>query len=218
MRFFFPNQPTQEQADAVLNRLLAGEILTSADISAMDISPRMVIHTLRAKMGVPVATIELIEENDPHAVALAEDFEPDYAEHDSSTDPDAVAGKQYVYLLKAAEIARRLTDPEGQAKDYAEIRRLNTRKRAAACTARVLRKHSEPVPESVLREAFMQIPSATEGTSRIGQVVYVNFQQPEAANDAVYEAKKMATCKKQAAGSYTPVQANAELTKTEFNA
>jgi len=187
MRFFFPNQPTQEQAEAVLNRLLAGEILTSADISAMDISPRMVIHTLRAKMGVPVATIELIEENDPHAVALAEDFDPDYAEGD---DPDAVAAKQFAYVLKAAEIARRLTDPEGQAKDYAEIRRLNTRKRAAACTVRVLRKHSEPIPESVLREAFMQIPSATEGTSRIGKVVFVNFQQPEAANDAEYATKK----------------------------
>lgn len=190
MRFFFPNQPTQEQADAVLNRLLAGEILTSPDISAMDISPRMVIHTLRAKMGVPVATIELIEENDPHAVALAEDFDPDYSEGDDSADPDAVAAKQFAYVLKAAEIRRYHEDPDGQAKDYAEIRRLNTRKRAAACTVRVLRKHSEPIPESVLREAFMQIPSATEGTSRIGKVVFVNFQQPEAANDAEYAVKK----------------------------
>lgn len=187
-RFFFPNQPTQEQADAVLNRFLAGQILTSPDISGMDISPRMVIHTLREKMGVPVATIEIVEEGEPHAVALAEDFEPDYAEHDSSAEPDAIAGKQYAYVLKTAEIRRYHEDREGQAKDYAEIRRLNTVKRAAACTVRVLRKHGEPVPESVLRDAFMQIPSTTEGTSRIGQIVYVNFQQPGAANDAVYAA------------------------------
>lgn len=188
--FYFPGQPTQEQADAVLNRLLAGEILTSADISAMDISPRMVIHTLRAKMGVPVATIEIVEENASRAVALAEDFDPDYTEYDGSADPDTIAGKQFVYVLKAAEIERYHADRDGQAKDYAEIRRLNNYKRAAAGTVKTLRRHGKPAPESVLREAFMKIPSATEGTSRIGQVVFVNFQQPEAANDAVYAVKK----------------------------
>lgn len=35
-------------------------------------------------MGVTVATIELIKENNSHAVVLAEDFDPDYIEHNSN--------------------------------------------------------------------------------------------------------------------------------------
>lgn len=189
-RFYFKGHPTRSLVEAVLARLLAEEILTSGDIRTMGASPGAVMMTLREKMGIPVKTVEIVEENDARALALAEDFEPDYTERHEGTAPDAIAGKRHLFSMTAAEIARYHTDPEGQAKDYAEIRKLNISKRRAAVTARVLRAKGEPVPESVLRDAFMQIPSATEGTSRIGKVVYVNFQQPEAANDTEYATKK----------------------------
>ncbi|KAG6326604.1 hypothetical protein ID866_12485 [Astraeus odoratus] len=188
-RFFFPGQPTAEQVERILSLLLNGVALSSADILAMGIaSPRMVIHTLRHKLGVPVATMELVEENNARAVELAEDFEPDYREDTGSEEPDAPAAKYCIYMLTASEIKRFKEDRDGQAKDYFEIIRLNALRRVNRITAVTLRSKGEPVPESVQHDAALKVPGNTEGTSRFNNVISAYFKQhPLAANDAEYQ-------------------------------
>lgn len=186
MRFFFPGHPTAEQIGKVRDALMAGEILTAHELNQRGISARMMAHVLRYKLNIPVKTMEIVVESTV-AEELAEEFEADYTEFDASEAAEMAGGKVYGYYVPEAEIKRYFSDPEGQARDYREIIRLNRVRREAATTARGLRSRGEIVPESVLRDAFMKIPAVTDGTSQIGQVVYVNFKQPEAANDAVFK-------------------------------